>query len=318
MIFEAGDTLAPGASGNDVGLYNPRFTAEFDAVGQFYSAAFRAAINVFEEFGQKIDWNPCGAIHLMTDEKKARRFPKTVESWGWPENEMRLVSAGEASEISGIVVTHDALYLPRSGTVSPKKLCHEYARNVDVRLGARVEQIDGDVTVLACGMGCLSFEQAAHLPLKAVRGQVSYIRESEMTRNLKTTIGYGGYIAPAQNGVHCLGATFQRWLDHSQIIEDDDSENLDNLFEHVPSLRADYEIAGHRAAVRTTSKDHFPVVGRLDERVYISAAHGSHGVLSSFLSAKNIANMILGAEMQLPDEVLKALDSGRFDSVGNP
>ena len=295
VIYEASSSLASGASGNDVGLYNPRFTAEHDKIGQFYSSAFQNALGVFEIFNDDIDWNPCGALHLMTDEKKERRFNKMVANWPWSSDDMRLVDAQEASDISGVDVLSDCLYLHKSGKISPKKMCAAYANGVEVVLNTPVPDVSmlgGDVVVLACGMGVLNFKEGAHLPLKAVRGQVSYIGQIKVSEKLRCTLGFGGYIAPAEGGVHCLGSTFQRWLDHSDIIPEDDISNISKLCDAVPSLAGDYEVVGHRAAVRTTSNDHFPVFGQLAEGLYVSTAHGSHGILSSLQAAIFLADQI--------------------------
>lgn len=315
VIYEAANQIASGASGNDVGLYNPRFTAEFDAVGQFYSRAFHEALKVFEGFGDAIEWNPCGALHLMNDEKKERRFPKTVQSWGWGAEGMRIVSAQEASDISGVQIPYDCLYLPQSGTVSPKKLCAHYARGIEVHLNnpvSDIDTLDGDVTVLANGMGCLLFREASYLPLKAVRGQVTYIKQREKTSALKTTIGYGGYMAPPINGMHCLGSTFQRWLDHSDVIEEDNLSNIEKMVKNLPKFAGAYDICSARAGVRTTSKDHFPVVGALEENLYISTAHGSHGILSSLLSAIILSESIISKQRALPQTIYASLSPSRF------
>jgi tRNA 5-methylaminomethyl-2-thiouridine biosynthesis bifunctional protein len=118
VIYEAGPEIAPGASGNPVGLYNPRLSAE----RSFYSDAFPLALKAFEQL-RDTDWNECGALHLITDEKRQKKFTDAVKSWGWPRGEMRIVNKAEASEIAGVGVHYDALYLARSGTISPKKLC---------------------------------------------------------------------------------------------------------------------------------------------------------------------------------------------------
>ncbi len=295
VIYEASSELASGASGNDVGLYNPRFTAEHDKIGQFYSSAFDSAYRLFEKFGGDIDWNPCGALHLITDEKKERRFPKTVVNWPWENDDMRIVDATEASDISGVGILSNCLYLNKTGKISPKKICSVYADGVDVHLNTVVKSIselDGDVTILACGMGVLNFDEGTELPLKPVRGQVSYIGQTQASENLRCTLGYGGYIAPAEGGVHCLGSTFQPWLNHSDIIPDDDLSNIQKLCDAVPSLAGEYQVVHHRAAVRTTSKNHFPVFGQLGQGVYVSTAHGSHGILSSLKVAHILCDMI--------------------------
>lgn len=295
VVYEASDCLAGGASGNDVGLYNPRITADYADIGQFYSTAFQRALGVFNVFGTDVDWRPCGALHLMNTVQKQKRFPKMVQNWPWAEEELRIISAAEASDIAGVDIVSDCLYISKSGKISPKKLCYAYAADVDVRLNSMVsclDELDGEAHILACGMGVLNFAQGAHLPLRAVRGQVTYIEATDVTRKLQCCVGYGGYIAPCEEDKHCVGSTFQRWLSHDRILEADDGDNIQKLCENIPSLAGAYKVVAHRAAVRTTSSDHFPVFGQLNDRVYVSTAHGSHGILSSLQAAYHIADLI--------------------------
>jgi len=261
VIYEAGNALASGASGNDVGLYNPRFCAEYNA------------------------------CHMC------------------------LVSAQEASDIAGVEVDYDCLHLPQSGKVSPKKLCHAYAQGVDVHLNTPIENLndlDGDVTVLACGVSSLAFESAQALPLSAVRGQVTYVRGQGALSNLKAILCYRGSVSPSVDGVHSVGSTFQRWLDHADVLADDDVANLGFLFDAVPALKGVYTVEKSWAGLRTASRDYFPVVGQLSEGVYISSAHGSHGLLSTLLSANTLSNTILKQEATVSNAVLSALSPQRF------
>lgn len=293
VIYEANDSLASGASGNDVGLYNPRFTAFYDAIGQFYGSAFQEALAVFEAFGDAVDWNPCGAIHLINNEQKERRFGKMLQNWPAEIIEALLLSADEASKAAGVNLEHQALYLPRSGTVSPRKLCQEYARGVELHFNTEVKELPEGINILACGMGCLNFDAASHLPLRPVRGQITYIRETEVTKHLKTTIGFGGYVAPARDGIHCVGATFERKAHNSEVKSADNLSNLSNMFQYVDCFRGGYDIVNDRAGVRTTTPDHCPIFGQLSEGVFISTACGSHGILSSLKAAVMLKDLVL-------------------------
>ncbi|MCB1783663.1 MAG: FAD-dependent 5-carboxymethylaminomethyl-2-thiouridine(34) oxidoreductase MnmC [Alphaproteobacteria bacterium] len=324
VIVEAADRLASGASGNRIGLYNPRFTAELGPQGAFYSKAFFRALDVFGRLDE-IDWVPCGALHLITDEKKARRFSKTCESWGWAQEDMRLVDAREASRIAGVEITHDALYLRRSGSVCPEKLCRAYADGVDVHLNVRAESLaqvktdfGADAVVAANGLGALAFSACTDLPLRAVRGQVTLVAGGGALDGLASHLCYGGYVSRAVDGVHVVGSTFQPWLDHCDLLEEDDLDNLAKLKEAVPVLAgAEFEVIGARAAVRCTVKDHFPVIGALDAAAgyYVSAGHGSHGILSSLEGAHILAGMILGEQGDWPSALLVALSPGRFSTI---
>lgn len=316
IIYEAGDGVASGASGNAVGLYNPRFSAQYDAVGEFYSTAYFEALKIFDLFGDDIDWRPCGALHLMCNDQKRRRFPKAVDSWGWSSDDMRLVDSGEASALAGVDVDYACLYLPRAGTVSPRKLCQAYVRGVEVRCNSHIQDLsalDGDVTILACGFGALSFPQAAYLPLKPVRGQVSYVRSEGELAALKVALCYGGYITPSMNGAHCVGATFERNTNHGVVQNEDDVANLEQLSKAVPEFSSALHAFDQWAGVRCASRDHFPVVGALGQGGYVSSGHGSHGVLSSLLSAKILSNSVLNTQKQVVSScVADALSPERF------
>ena len=316
VLYEAGGQIAPGASGNARGLYNPRLSAERSPESAFYAAAFFAALSLFGELKDSIDWTPCGALHLMTDDTKSKRFRQCAVHWGWAEDDMRIVTAAEASVIAGVDISHDALYLTRSGFVSPAQLCAYYARGIECHFNAPMTDLatlKADAIIIANGMDARRF---MNLPLKAVRGQVTDIAPSPVSHRIKTCLNYGGYMTPAVAGTHMVGSTFQRWLDHSQIIPEDDADNLDKMMRAVPALRGDYTMTGHRAAVRTTTPDHMPIIGRVPghENIYISTAHGSHGILSSLMGAQILATMIQDAPSPLDEDVLGRLNPNRFSA----
>ncbi len=315
VIYEAASSVASGASGNDVGLYNPRISAHYDAIGAFYSTAFKDALAQFAAFGDAIDWDPCGALHLMNTEKKKIRFEKTMKNWGWGEDDMSIVDASEASRLSGVGIASDCLYLSKSGKISPNKLCQEYAKGIEVRLNTEIHNIEAlpkGITIIACGLGSMTFPLAGSLPLQSVRGQVSYVEESPYSAHLKTALCYGGYMAPSSNGMHCIGATFQRGSTDISVSEEDDLTNIEKLTSSIQSLDFKYKNVRSRASFRIASRDYFPVVGQLSDGVYISAAHGSHGIVSSLLSAKILLNFVSGTASCVSDDVLKALNPMRF------
>ena len=312
VVYEAGPALASGASGNSTGLYNPRFTAQRSPESDYYSSAFSLALRTFKMF-KDVEWNPCGALHLINDEKKEKRFAQTVKNWCWDPDHLRLVDHDEASDIAGVQIRQDALYLPQSGSVSPQKLCEAYMNDIDFHLNAPVEDlgtIDADVKILACGPAVENF--APDLPVGKVRGQITEVSSTPASEKVKCTICYGGYFSPAMNGQHIVGSSFQRWLDHSDVIEQDNEDNIQKLAGNVDGLAEGLKVIGQRASVRATSKDHFPIVGQLNDGLYISAAHGSHGILSSLMAAQLLSDMILAHPYCLPSDTIEALSPARF------
>ena len=313
VIYERESALAARASGNRLGLYNPRFTAFRGAESGFYASAFALAHRTFAAL-KDIDFNPCGALHLVTDDDKQKRFPRTAQNWGWHEDHMRMVTADEASSIAGVTVEQDALYLPDSGAVSPYKLCHAYARDIDVRLNTEADpdDLDADYIIYAGGAGALSLPG---FPLETVRGQVSYPVPDDALRSLKTALCYGGYLAPGAGGDYMLGSTFQRWLSDTDIKDADHADNIAKLAAAVPAL-AGVTVDGGRAGLRTASKDRFPVIGAWKDRIYLSTAHGSHGLLSSLMAAHYIADLMRQGPVCLPRPSVAALAPSRFAKAG--
>lgn len=316
VIYEAGPGLAPGASGNALGLYNPRFSAQRTAESDYYTAAFALALRHFPALGN-VGWSRCGSLHLILDEKKETRFPQTLKNWGWDSDHMRIVNAKEASGVAGVELKHDALYLPDAGVISPEKLCSAYAQQTETQFDQKIISLAAlkeDAVILACGMGVKNFEATKDLPLNAVRGQITYVAATEATRALKTNLCYGGYFSPAIDGVHALGATFQRWLDHTALLAADDLENMEGLAAAAPGLAGDLNIVHSRAALRSCAADHFPVAGAVPghENLYISAGHGSHGVISTLAAAGLIADHLTGGSFSLSKQCIERLSPARF------
>lgn len=315
---------AKAASNNVRGLYNPRFTSHRNSISDFYASAFALAIRTFQDT-ENCEFLPEGALHLITDEDKRKKLVGAFTSWGWHTDHMRMLSSAEASEIAGLPLTQNALFLPDSGTINPSSLCEYWKSGSMVqtteitdlkRYGSSWKISDQvyDAVVLACGPGLLKLDLTKTLPLQTVRGQVTYISSA---LSLNTNLCYGGYLTPAHNGQHILGSTFQPWLDDTEPEDKDDAANLLQLRNAVPDFGDVASVSGHRAALRVAAKDRFPVAGLIPghDNLYISGAHGSHGLVSSTMAAQIIANEILGQVASLPQSTLDLLSPDRFTKV---
>src|SRR5690606_22678426 len=60
------------------------------------------------------------------------------------------------------------------------------------------------VVVVATAEHSRRFAPLAHLPLKPVRGQISYLPATAASARLRLALCARGYLAPASNGKHCL------------------------------------------------------------------------------------------------------------------
>lgn len=297
--------IASGASGNPVGIINPRFSAHRTAESDFYTAAFAQTVRSFSSLAN-IDYAQCGALHLMVDSDKENRFAQTVGRWGWHADHMRLVDVDQASAISGIPQNKGALYLPNSARLNPQKLCLYYADGVEIR-----KDVPSDVRGAIHASGASIAKRFPNLPVQTVRGQISFAQANAASANIKTNICYGGYISPSMASVHVVGSTFQKWLTHTDVLDEDHVHIMDQLISSIPSLQRLDNIGG-RAALRVASQDRFPVIGPYDESL-ISAAHGSHGIATSLMGAHLLVDILRGGIRSLGKSTIKALSPDRFE-----
>jgi tRNA 5-methylaminomethyl-2-thiouridine biosynthesis bifunctional protein len=317
VIFEAGAALASGASGNSLGLINPRLSARRTVESDFYTASFAQAVRTLYELqrGHNIEFNPCGSLHLLTDPEREKRLCSADANWGWHKSHMHLMDTDAASRRAGIDLAQGALALPDAGTVNPAALCAAYADGVERRLNSIPDiaslQREFDHIILACGMAVKQFQPLADLPVHTVRGQITHFAATEASAALRTNICFGGYLSPAENGLHTTGATFKQWDGSTAVTTEDHTENITRLREALPQME-DIIPAGGRAALRTSSKDRFPIIGHVSENAYVSTAHGSHGIISTLAGAHLLSDMITGAARSLPRDSIDALSPGRF------
>jgi tRNA 5-methylaminomethyl-2-thiouridine biosynthesis bifunctional protein len=322
VLYEAADHIAPAASGNPLGLCNPRFSALRSGQSDFYGAAYALAYHTFVSLPD-IGFNPCGSLHLINTPEKAKRFESLLGHWRWDSAHMQLLAAADASALAGVPLTVPALSLPQSMQVSPAMLCRTLAAGSDIRLGepAMISQDDGgwivngvpyDTVILATGAGSGDHPLLAGLPVHTVRGQITNVAATPASAPLKTNLCYGGYLSALVDGVHMAGSSFQKWLSHTEPLPADDADNLAKLAAAVPALAGDYKILGSRAGLRLASRDHFPLAGRLRDGLYVSLAHGSHGILSSLASAEYLADLMEGTPASLSMGTQRALSPLRF------
>lgn len=321
IIYEASDTLASGASGNEIGLFNPRFTALKGSESDYYAASYAALLRVLKAAqSQKsdIDYNACATVHLVNAPEKNKRFSKMIENWDWHDDHMQILPPDQASKIVGINLESDVLFLPDAGSVSPKKLCAHYAKGVRVKLKHKIkalDELDADIIIIACAGASKDLLSDTDVPIHTVRGQVTWVEATSETKAIKTNICYGGYFSAAVNGRHALGSSFQKWLDHTDVIESDNADNIKRLHDNVPALtNTDLPIQNARAGLRVASHDRFPIVGRVPchDNIYIATAFGSHGLVGSIGAAHLIADQILGQPLSLPQKTVNHLSLQRF------
>ncbi len=358
-LVERHDSVAAEASGNPAGMLYPRLAMQPTVMSRLALSGFLASMRLIKSLDLPADsFDACGLLQLGFDQREAERN-HAIARLGLPAELVRWVEAAEASHIAGITLNHDALYFPHAGWVKPASLCralsgHDGITRSMAREAIRIgkcndlwQVLDKDgligeapVLIIAGANQSVRFSQTAHLPLQPVRGQISVMPASETSRQLHSVICTDGYVSPAIDGWHCMGATFTPDDSATDIRADDHAANLAMLQKISPLLaahldRADAvnELQG-RAALRSATPDYLPLTGKLLaagellqappkpyrkspalpwlDGLYINSGHGSKGITQAPLCAELLASAICGEPLPLENDIVAALDPNRF------
>lgn len=352
-LVEKEGSLAAQASGNKAGIFMPMITNANDPIGHFYLEAFYYAVQHFQtlEIQTKVlKWNQCGVLDL-TEKKVAKDPKKTVLSLEL----IAKVSEKLASNLAGVTLRKRAMFLPDSGYINPASLCfaniEAQKKNISIETGREVNSLNWDsinnvwqvfdnegktigsfdIVVLTNAIDALNIEQSSWLPLRKVRGQVTYFPETEKTRSLKMVLCGNGYITPSIEGIHYLGATFDRNDDDTSLRKEDHDKNINNIRQYIDIEEINTNSIEGRVAFRTASTDRRPIVGALpnynllkeqlltnkkQENVsypglYVSLAHGSRGIVSAPIAGEYLAALVEQEDI-IPSQHKELLSPERF------
>lgn len=302
-----GDTLAQGASGNPQGGFYPQLHSEasiasrlqahsFLYARRYYDGIF-AAVEDADTAASRKDTSSsnthdfCGVVQLSFNDKVETRQTKLINNDVWPPELIRHINNKELSDIAGLTLPYEGLYIPSGGWLSPPTLVndivdsafatglltlkpnHIFERCNKTSEASKTEvvfksgeRIYADHVVLALGAGAVHSEAFEGLPLRPVRGQVEAIPTQSPIASLKTVLCHKGYMTPAMDGRHALGSTYVK---DDLNVEPRKEETQQNLSTHEQAL-AHTDIVSQlnhddaaRAAIRLGSPDHQPVVGAL-------------------------------------------------------
>ena len=324
VLFESASSLAAGASGNSLGLYNPRFSKLRDDLSNFFAPAYAQFIRMAKQTENKIDYRPCGTLHLFNDHDKTERYKSMAHHWGWHDDHVKILSPEQSNETAGIRVNQEGLFLPDSGSVSPQKLCHYYAHDIDVRFNHNIsdemieEFLNGeefDAVILTGGAAMRNSRYLSWLETDIIRGQVSHIKATEQSRHIKCNLSYGGYISPAYDGYHIVGSSFEKGTDCTALNQEEHDGNIDKLEQAIPLIDTkNITISDGWAGIRLSTRDRFPLIGSVpnQKNLYISMAFGSHGLIGSMAGAHLLADMLRKATPSLSRSTMYALSPQRF------
>ncbi|WP_174873996.1 bifunctional tRNA (5-methylaminomethyl-2-thiouridine)(34)-methyltransferase MnmD/FAD-dependent 5-carboxymethylaminomethyl-2-thiouridine(34) oxidoreductase MnmC, partial [Vogesella oryzae] len=356
------------ASGNPQGVLYTKLSPHFTPLTRLLLSGYSYSLRSLHALlpAGEASWQPCGVLQLAHDAGEVKR-QQGLAAAGLPQEVLRAVDADEASTLAGVPLAQSALYFPQSGWLHPPALVQKLLSHPNIRLqlgvevteltrnplsgewvanGPRDELASASIAVLANANDVRQLAAADHLPLKAIRGQVSVLPATADSAALQAVVCGEGYISPARHGSHCFGATFKFEQVADGTTPGEHQENLTMLAEMAPSL---YQALGGdslqpeqcsgRAALRCTSPDYLPIAGPLVDReafaacygmlsrdatlqpdapapdipgLFVSTAHGSRGMVTAPLCGEVLASLLEDEPLPLPKPIMDAIHPSRF------
>ncbi len=365
-VYDTEVEPATQASGNPTGMTFTKLSVHDIPQNRYYQSAFLYScrwirkVLEFANMAEGEDWNFNGIIQLAFNEQEANDQQLLLDTDYWPTDWLQPLTVKALKTRYNVDSQWPGILLTQGGWLNPRMLCDVLLkhRNIKTQLGVGINNMqrlshgwqlntNGEsysAVVLASAFSCNQFSFTDYLPLRSVRGQVTYLPANPATEHFQHAINYDGYINPAWHGFHCVGATFNPKITTPQLRSQDHEWNYEQLRSSLPQLAQDLaaepsSIAAGRVGFRCQTPDYLPIVGPLPDPDYykvqyadlakgflkrefpvgeylpglfISTGHGSRGITSAPFAAEIVSSYITGEPQAVDREVLRAIHPARF------
>ena len=340
-----------GASGNLAGVLRPLPSADDNRLSRLTRAGYLATRALLATL-PTARWSPCGVLHLGREGEHEAQQRRTVDALALPPDVLQYVDAAQASQLLGWPVDTGGWWFPNGGWVQPPSLCRAalaaFPENIAFRPFVAVDRLEraktmwqafdcegqllaeAPLVVMASGVAATDFAQLAWLPQRAARGQVSHL-PAESLAPLSRVVCKLGYATPAVDGLALAGATLSTADPDAQERVADHAENLARLNLMLPGYAQGIDPAHllGRVGFRPMSPDRLPIVGPVPDASAVPAnarlhslprhsglwcmqGFGARGIVWSALMADLLVSRIEGDPLPLENDLVDALDPGRF------
>lgn len=317
---------ASGGSGNPVAVVRPEPGGDDNPIAAFSAAGVIWLKQWLALHGQPVPHAFCGALRMTRDQRRHDKLRQHAQTL--PDEWLAEIDRPSAVALCGQRISTEAFLLHEAGWVVPAELVRTMLDHslITVKTGIKAEHLsrtdagwrlrlsDGSHLTTACIVLADAFGALSPVPLAVdkARGQLSTLAERQ-GREVKMIVCRDGYITPAVNGIHTIGATIQYDDDDPSARASDDEENFRRLERLLPGFAASAQaLQSGRVSWRSTTQDRLPLVGKIAEGLYASLGHGSRGIACAPLCAEFLASLMLDEPLPIGSEWVARLDPLRF------
>lgn len=202
------------------------------------------------------------------------------------------------------------------------------------------QQLSAPTVVIATGALSNTLNQKLNLPVRPVKGQVTHLSQHQVTQALRYPITHGGYSVSINSNTHVSGASFEAPDLTTQPSQSAHLNNLKMAQDALPNwLDTTPKTLSGNLAFRPTSPDHLPMIGPVADPkfmhthylsqnptqagycykpqqylpgLYVNNGHGARGLMSVFLAADLLGDLIHQMPLNLPNSLYYATHPARF------
>jgi len=360
-------TVAQGASSNAIGALYPLLHQQKDDISEFYQQAFWRAKQLYQELldnGYTFSHQWCGLLDIAYKDSLKKHQQRYTEIAAWPKELIHSINKEQASAIANMPLSHGGLFMPEAGWIAPQELVKQLFSAAQATNRLRIEthvtikeikqnsdnswQLNADnkvyqegILIVCGGAESIKINTISQLPLTSVRGQITSMASKGEINKLATVICHKGYLTPENNGIHCIGATFDKDNFNTTVQAEHNHYNLRMLDECLPGLTNWHEsdIVNAKARLRCMTPDHLPMVGAMPnlslhienyahlrkdknwkftkpapvtDNLYVMTGLGARGLCSAPLLADILAADICGTPYPVDNKTLFNLSTNRF------
>ena len=329
LVLDAGPAPGSGASGNRMALQSPKLTLDHNPMSRLSASCLSWAMRLSDQAGATVG---NGVVAFDAPARLAARH-EVFRTQRWPSDLLEAGTGGYA-----FTGTHgtDAIHYAGARAIRPALLLAHLLAGVDRVQGFSVDSLvigsdgvelrarDGrkvaaDAAVLAAGadMSGLLAACGRDMPFEITHGLVSQVPTTDRMAGLDRGVSFGGYLTPALDGRHDLGATF--WRDPESAtdkagVTDGHAHNLGLLAAALGTpFGDDTGLFGARISRRASPPDRRPVVGRVADGLFILGGLGARGFTLAPLLGDLLAGDIVGRPVPLPASQWTPIQPGRYD-----
>ena len=327
FLIDKSSQLGNGASGNKVALQMPKLTLDESPYGLLSLEAFSYSRKIAKELNSVPRSN--GLILLPSREREIIKFKKLLNN-NWP---LELLDNG-TSKLQ-ILENINYLYMRSSGIIDNKKFIKNLVgdvefiakfnvKNIEMTKGGYKNIVDiygnklhAKTVIWANGYEMLDLNKKT--PIIPTSGQVTYLKETNLTSNLKVNFSYGHFISQAYKGYHQIGASFNR-SDNLKYREIDQINNLNSIPYFLKKIfSSDISDLKYRVSVRASTKDRMPffgtltsITGKKEKDIFVLGGMGAWGFVYAPFYAEILVQKILNEPTIVNEKIEKLLNLDRL------